>query len=213
MTRVKICGIRNLADGQAALAAGADMLGFVFYPPSKRWLSPEAAASLVRDLRQVRDGWLAVGVFVDQPAQVINQVCQLAELNVAQLCGSETPEACADVRAPVFKVMHVPASGWSPEAFEHATRQYQVKRFLLDTEVRGFFGGTGRSVNWQGLAGLAEHCMLAGGLRPDNVLQALQTLRPWGVDVSTGVERGPGKDPQLIQQFVQQVQAFDRGGH
>ena len=214
MTRVKICGIRTLDEARAALRAGADMLGFVFYRPVRRYIAPEEVATIVAACRRdpVLAGatWQAVGVFVNEPVESINAIGRLCGLDLVQLCGEEDPAYCTRLELPAIKVLRAGAGVWTAQRLAEAGRGYLVERFMVDSHVDGYYGGTGVPTDWTSLAGLMNDKILAGGLRPDNVALALATVRPWGVDVSSGVERGGRKDPDLIQAFLDEVRAFDR---
>jgi phosphoribosylanthranilate isomerase len=198
MTRVKICGIRSLDDAKAALDAGADMLGFIFYRPVRRYLEPARAAAIIEGARKHQaSGWQAVGVFVDEPADSLKAIAAECRLDVVQLHGDETPEYVEAIGRPAVKVIrnldHVP--------------KYSVQRFMLDSQVEGYYGGSGVPREWRSLAGrMAEH-ILAGGLTPDNVREAIDLTQPWGVDVSSGVETDGVKDPTLIGAFLKAVRA------
>jgi phosphoribosylanthranilate isomerase len=196
---VKICGITALEDGLAALDAGADMLGFNFYRASPRFVTPDACAALVSTLR--REGAPFRSAFVNHPPGEVVQIMARCELDLAQLSGDEPPEALAAIGAGrAFKAIR--ATGMS--AAEHA-RRYAVRSsatrpaLLLDAAAgAGHYGGTGLSADRSTarvLAG-AYALLLAGGLRDDNVADAVRQVRPWGVDVASGVESSPGrKDP------------------
>jgi phosphoribosylanthranilate isomerase len=211
MTDVKICGITRVDDGLAALQAGADYLGFVFYRPSPRYLEPRAAAEIAQTCREKgsrRSLWRSVGVFVDEPRAVVEDVCQVADLDLVQVCGSEDRAYCVSLTRPVWRVLHVDPEAVGP--IDTDPRAYGAERLLLDTKVEGQYGGTGRRSKWPLLRGVAARCILAGGLDPGNVGQAIQEARPLGVDVSSGVERDGVKDRKLIRAFVREVRRADR---
>ena len=186
-TRVKICGITNAEDAQVCVDAGVDALGFIFYPPSPRCVTPEQVRAIIDDLPPFVT---AVGVFVDEPVSSINEIVRFCGLGMAQLHGDEFPEDCVSVEAPVIKAFRV---GESLEIPFSEYRPY-VRGFLLDTYVKGLPGGTGASFNWDLAreAARSERIVLAGGLTPENVVRAIETVRPHGVDVSSGVESAPG---------------------
>ncbi|HEX6512589.1 MAG TPA: phosphoribosylanthranilate isomerase, partial [Chloroflexota bacterium] len=197
-----------MEDGRAALEAGADMLGFIFYRPVARYVQPEQVRDVVRELRRQFSGWQAVGVFVDEPD--INAIADRCDLDLLQLAGDEPPEVCLGLERPAIKVLRVRQGRWDADRLQTAKAGYDVARFMVDSHVSGFYGGTGVASDWGRLAGLMEDHILAGGLRPNNVAQALAITRPWGVDVSTGVETTGRKDPKLVRQFVHAVRAYDR---
>jgi phosphoribosylanthranilate isomerase len=181
------------------------MLGFIFYRPVQRYVEPDSVAEIVTQLRAEFQDWEAVGVFVDEPVEQLNAIAQACALDLVQLAGDESPECCASVAPPAIKVLRVREGRWSAERLAEAMAGYQVERFMIDSHVPGFYGGTGATSDWDGLAGLLDDHILAGGLRADNVASALAVTHPWGVDVSTGVETGGRKDPELIRQFVEAV--------
>jgi phosphoribosylanthranilate isomerase len=206
MARVKVCGITNLADALAALDAGADMLGFNFYRRSPRYVSPLEAREVIERLP---DGVPYVGVFVNEPTpeDVVN-IAREARLGAVQLHGDETPEFCRELRGlSTIKALRVGAD-YTPES----AATYNTDAVLLDTYVAGGArGGTGHTFDWT-LATLTRErvpqLFLAGGLNPDNVSAAVAAVRPYAVDVCSGVETSPGhKSPQLMRRFVEQVKS------
>ncbi|MCC6173663.1 MAG: phosphoribosylanthranilate isomerase [Chloroflexi bacterium] len=211
MTRVKICGIRSAEHGCAALTAGADFLGLVFYRPSHRYVEPSAAREIVAACRAEIGGperWRAVGVFVDEPVDSVRAIADEVGLDLIQLCGSEDAEYARRVDRPVLRVVHVDGEGrlaTSPDASAHA-----AERILLDTQATGHFGGTGTTYPWAAVREQARTAILAGGLSPSNVAAAIAAASPWGVDVSSGVERDRVKDPDLIRAFISEVRRADR---
>lgn len=203
MTRVKVCGITDLGDALAALDAGADMLGFNFYARSPRYVTPAAARKIIERLP---GGVSCVGVFVNEPAPAeVERIAREAGLGTAQLHGDETPEYCRSLRdLNTIKALRVGAD-YTPES----AAAYGTDAVLLDAYVAGERGGTGHTFDWE-LATLTRarvhRLFLAGGLNPDNVAAALAAVRPYAVDVCSGVETSPGrKSFQLIQRFVEQV--------
>lgn len=197
---VKICGLTNPADALAAAAEGADFLGFVFFPASRRCVGPSAASWI-----RVLGGVPKVGVFRDQNERTIRQVREDATLDLVQLHGSEPPEMCEALggRERVVKAIPVGrAVDWARVA-EYAT----VARVLFDTDSESG-GGTGRSFDWRLLDGAPADLgfWLAGGLTPENVAGAVAQVRPSGVDVASGVERAPGrKDLDKLRRFIAAV--------
>ena len=198
MVHVKICGITNIDDAQAAVDAGADALGFVFYPPSPRHVTPEQAAAIIRRLPPFVT---TVGLFVDVALTAVHAIAAQCRLDRIQLHGSETPEYCARVDQPVIKAFRIKDA----DSLGHV-QEYRVAAYLLDAYVEGALpGGTGASFAWE-LAAQAKPygpIILAGGLTAANVEAAVTRIRPYGVDVSSGVERSPGvKDHQKVRAFV-----------
>jgi phosphoribosylanthranilate isomerase len=198
MVSVKICGITNVEDARSAAEAGADALGFVFYPPSPRYVTPEQARHIIRDLPPFIT---TVGLFVDVPVATINDLAVHCGLDRIQLHGREPPEFCAMLDRPVIKAFRIKGT----DSLAHLPH-YTVSAYLLDAYVEGALpGGTGASFAWEVAAAAMPYgpVILAGGLTPDNVEAAVRQIRPYGVDVSTGVERAPGlKDHQKMRSFL-----------
>ena len=203
MTRVKVCGITNLEDALAALEAGADMLGFNFYARSPRYVTPSEAGKIVERLP---DGVSCVGVFVNESAPAdVERIAREAGLGAVQLHGDETPEFCRELRGlTTIKALRVGA-----DFNVESAAAYHTDAVLLDAYVAGTRGGTGHTFDWT-LATLTRErvpkLFIAGGLNPDNVAAAVAAVRPYAVDVCSGVETSPGrKSPQLMRRFVEQV--------
>lgn len=224
MTRVKICGIRTLEHADAALDAGADFLGFIFYRPSHRYVEPAVAREIVTACRERHGGpdrWQAVGVFVDEPHELVNEIAATAVLDLVQLCGSESRAYAERVGRPVVRVVHVERDGRlvassgpaSPGAATPDATAHGASRLLLDTKLDGHFGGTGATYAWDAVREVAADSFLAGGLTPDNVGAAVCAARPWAVDVSSGVERDKTKDATLIRAFIREVRHVDACDH
>ena len=254
MTRVKICGIRQLDHALVAAESGADYIGFVFVPGRRRRMEVEAAreiVSMIKALGSTLDGSNipgstapasniphVVGLFADQPVAEVNQVVKSCALDLVQLCGRESLDYCQQVETQVIKVLHVPiyADSVRPElverqgdargsigsaparlaytelvgGLEQAVQAHTKVGHLvtLDRLVDGLQGGTGQSFDWTIAAQLSQQgheFLLAGGLDPDNVAQAVAEVNPWGVDVSSGVEADGMKDPDKIREFFKNV--------
>jgi phosphoribosylanthranilate isomerase len=205
MTHVKICGIRTLEHAALALESGADYLGFIFYPPSHRYVKPATVAEIVEACRArfAPGTWFAVGVFVDVPLGEARTICSESRIDLAQLCGAEDRAYAEALGLPVIRVVHVDGTG-APQASTVAA-DHGASRIMLDTKSDGRFGGTGVTYPWDAVRSVAGGAFLAGGLTPDNVATAIQTARPWAVDVSTGVERDRVKDPTLVRAFISEV--------
>ena len=213
MTLVKICGVKDAAGFDAALASGADMIGFVFYPPSPRAVAPEAAAALSR---RAGEGPLRVGLFVDPEDALLAAVLAALPLDLIQLHGEESPDRAAAIRArfgrPVMKALGIAAPADLARLADYAPA---VDRFLLDAKPppgASLPGGNAAAFDWRLVAGqpIPRPWLLAGGLTPETVAEALRQSGAPGVDVSSGVERARGvKDPALIARFVA---AARRGG-
>jgi phosphoribosylanthranilate isomerase len=213
MTAIKICGVKDFGNGLVAIDAGADYLGFIFYPPSHRALDREVAACLIAELRAARpSGWKAVGVFVNEPLDVVEGTAERCGLDIVQLNGEEPPDYVRRMARPVFKAVRVPSEGADGARISIPTaNSLGAARILLDANVPGYYGGTGESYDWADLGRAVAEGFLAGGLTPDNVALAMALARPWGVDVSSGVERDREKDPDLITRFIAAVRQADSG--
>ena len=207
-TKIKVCGIREVEHGLAAIDAGAEYLGFVFYPPSHRNLALEEAERLVGELKQARPfHWKAVGVFDNERPERMNLIVERVGLDLAQLCGHESPEECARVDVPIVKVVRIDEQGLPAAPTDPAA--WNAERVLLDSARPGDWGGTGESYPWSAVRPIARQAILAVGLRPDNVAEAVALAEPWGVDVSSGVERDRRKDISLIRRFIDEVHGVE----
>jgi phosphoribosylanthranilate isomerase len=257
MTWIKICGITNLDDALAAIDAGANAIGFVFYPKSPRYITPEAAQAITKKVPRIQK----VGVFVNQTVEQVRDTVKLAGLNAVQLHGREDkqfslslfgalangasrPTIIRSFAAQIFDKPPEEPVNWDPvaeglvepdEAYKgkrvhkihvakngdlfcetHGFRPGIVSGVLLDSSTAGKMGGTGKTFDWErvqpwaGVINSISKLIVAGGLHPGNVEDAIHTLHPWGVDVSTGVERAPGlKDPKKIRAFIRAVRAIE----
>jgi phosphoribosylanthranilate isomerase len=201
MTRVKICGITDIDDAMAAVDFGADALGFVFFKGSPRYVTPEQASSIIRELPPFIT---TVGVFVDEPVREIEKIVAATCLDIVQLHGDESPEACQASRR-IVKAIRVKSID-SLEPLK--TFKGHVSAFLLDAYAPDALGGTGLKFNWD-IAIEAKsfgRIILAGGLTPENVREAVRHVRPHGVDVSSGVERIKGrKDHEKMKLFIERA--------
>jgi phosphoribosylanthranilate isomerase len=204
MTKIKICGIKTLKNALAAIDAGADYLGFNFYPKSVRFIEKETCAEITSALKKGHPNIKLVGVFVNSSVDEVKNILETCSLDLAQLHGDETPEMFAQLAPRVFK------------AFRGVTDVEADKRmiadgepaFLVDAAVKGIYGGSGVTADWSAAAELAKKyaLLLAGGLTPENVATAIGQVHPWGVDVASGVESTPGeKDAGKMKAFVQAV--------
>ncbi len=214
MTRVKICGIRTLKDAQ--VAAAADFIGLVFVPGRRRRLETEAARGIVDGLKgSLETAPKVVGLFADQPLDEVNHIINACNLDLAQLCGAESLDYCQQTDAQVIKVIHIPhgqPSAVSGQELEERVLLHREAGHLvtLDRLVEGLQGGTGESFDWSIAAELSQqghNFLLAGGLSPDNVADAVAMAHPWGVDVSSGVETDGIKDHQKIRDFIQNAKS------
>ena len=209
--QVKICGVRTLEDARAAAEAGADFIGLCFVPERRRRLEIPDAANIVKEIKQSsQTAPRFVGLFADQPLAEVNQTIATCGLDVAQLCGAESAEYCQQTEAQVIKVLHVPDTASGDEAvFEFAARMESHasagNMVTLDRLVEGLQGGTGQTFDWSVAADLSargHRFLLAGGLTPENVAQAVAQVKPWGVDVSSGVETRGVQDTTKIRDFI-----------
>ncbi len=211
--KVKICGITNLDDAITAVEAGADYLGFIFFPPSKRAVDIAIAKYIAASLRQRDDCPILVGVFVNESAERMAEILDLANLDLAQLSGEEVPFMVADERSPLYGRSYKALRPSSLEEAKAEAEWYSIPNkadsqpaLLIDTYHPTLRGGTGETGNWDMSAILAQSIpglMLAGGLTADNVADAVQTVRPFAVDVASGVEAQPGKkDRTLVRKFI-----------
>ena len=201
MVKVKICGITNAQDALAAVRAGADVLGFNFYRSSPRYVPPEKAKPILLTLPPFVS---TVGLFVDAPVYKMVEIMELCELDFAQLHGYETPGKVARLKGMrVLKGIRVRS-----EEDVRRLEKYRVDGYVLDAYVPGEFGGTGKTFNWElaRAATQAGNIILAGGLTPDNVAEAVSIARPYGVDVASGVEDEPGKKSRkLMEEFIRRA--------
>lgn len=208
--KIKICGITNLEDALVAADAGADYLGFILYPPSKRAVHPETVKLISAALRKRPTCPTLVGVFVNESAETMQTLLDQCGLDLAQLSGDESAETLAALGERGYKAIR-------PQTIEQATEQ--AFRYILDPDLPllvdayhpNLYGGTGETGDWsmaQLLAFDVPKFMLAGGLNPDNVIAAVNTVRPWAVDVASGTEASPGKkDHDKVRSFIANVQS------
>ena len=197
MTRVKFCGLRHKDDIADAVALGVDALGFVFYEPSSRYVAPEDAATLTR---AVPAFLTRVGLFVNENAETVKRIFEIARLNLIQYHGEESPEFCDSVGLPYIKAFRVQQDMDIRGAMD---RYPNASGFLLDAYVRGQPGGTGERFDWGLIPRSYAPIILAGGLTPDNAKDAIEQVAPWALDVSGGIESKPGrKDPDKMARFM-----------
>ncbi len=205
--KIKICGITNVQDGLTAVSLNTDMLGFNFYPPSKRYITPAACAELIAELeaRGARATW--VGVFVNSPIEEVRAIVAQCGLHLAQLHGDEPPSMLAELGAMAFRAIR-------PSSPDEAARQIATlphrppPAFLIDAYHPSEYGGSGAVGDWEMAKSIATRfpILLAGGLTAENVKTAVSQVNPWGVDVASGVESAPGiKDAAKMKAFIEQV--------
>lgn len=198
VVRVKICGITSVEDARAAVAAGADALGFVFHRPSPRYLSPDAAREITRQLPP----FIArIGVFVDSPLADVKEILHYCHLDFAQLHGEENATFCSALAPRAIKTVQV-----GRDDAISVVRTCDVVAFVLDTYRPGSAGGTGTTFDWRiavEAVATGRPIILSGGLRPENVAEAIAMVRPYAVDVASGVEALPGKkDLVKLRAFI-----------
>ncbi len=200
MTRVKICGVTSVTDARMASDAGADAIGLNFVAGSPRRVSLESAAAIAAALPR---SICRVGIFVDAARDDVQRIAEQIGLDAVQFHGSEGPAVCRNWPCKTIKAVRVRDQG----ALAAAAAAFQVDFLLADAYVAGIPGGTGTRVPVQWLAGVArERLILAGGLTPDNVVEAIRSVLPAAVDVASGVERAPGiKDPEKVERFIANV--------
>ncbi|MCA1959375.1 MAG: phosphoribosylanthranilate isomerase [Desulfomonile sp.] len=206
IVQVKICGITRLEDALAAVDADADALGFVFHPLSPRYITPAKAAAIISELPPFTT---TVGVFVNKLRSEIEQILQTARIQVIQLQGDESPEECADLGRPVIKAFR-----FNPDLGLADAATCRAQAVLVDSGAGGRYGGTGIALDWtmlddhldREMDGLRSRLILAGGLTPENVAEAIRIVQPRGVDVAGGVELEPGiKSHKKIREFIHAV--------
>jgi phosphoribosylanthranilate isomerase len=205
MTKIKICGIKTVTDALAAMDAGADLIGFNFYPKSPRYIDVGKCRDIMSVMRKY--GHITyVGVFVNASVEDIYATMETCALSLAQLHGDETPEILNALDGKAFKAFRgVPVD-------VNRFARSEAPALLIDASVKGVYGGSGVTVDWSAAAELAEKypLLLAGGLTPENVADAVRQVKPWGVDVASGVESDPGrKDARKIKAFVTEVKRLE----
>jgi phosphoribosylanthranilate isomerase len=204
-TRIKICGITSLSSAAAAIEAGADALGFNMYERSIRFIGVDAANEILRELPS---STIKVGLFVNHSEDEVLSITQRCSFDVLQFHGDEDNSFCASFSKPFMKAIRV---GRETDIASEVARYPDSVAVLLDSSVKGKFGGTGISFDWQNVPKLTKPVFLAGGLDVNNVSEAVRTVSPYAVDVSGGVESSPGeKDPELIRAFVHAVQVANQ---
>ena len=217
MTKIKICGIKTLKDALAAIDAGADYLGFNFYSKSVRFIEKETCVDITSVLKREYPQIKLVGVFVNSPVDEVKNILEICSLDLAQLHGDEMPEMFAQLVPRVFKAIRLSTDFETDKRTVTdfvELRQGQVPALLVDAAVKGVYGGSGVTADWSAAAELAKRypLLLAGGLTLENVADAVRQVKPWGVDVASGVESSPGeKDAAKLSAFVKAVKRLETG--
>ena len=205
MTLIKICGITNLEDAVAAVAAGADALGFNFYKPSPRYITPQTAREIIE---QLPDSILKVGVFVNEESpKLVQNIANESGINALQLHGDESPDYCNELADQYL----IKALAVSHDFDTQVIERYQVDAIMLDTKHKTLRGGTGRAFDWsiaQEVSKIVPKLYLAGGLSPENVAEAIETVRLYAVDACSSLEDRPGiKNHDRLRAFVTAVKS------
>ncbi len=203
-TRVKICGITRAEDAQLAVDAGVDAVGLVFYAKSPRFVNNEIAA----EISQLVPAFVSrVALFKDADKAMIDSVLQAVEIDLIQFHGSETPDFCEQFVLPYIKAIGMKGTEHDAGFLRSSAENYRsAKALLLDGHAPGEAGGTGESFDWASIASIDKPVVLAGGLTPENVQQAITLVQPFAVDVSSGVESAPGiKDRDKVSAFMRNV--------
>jgi phosphoribosylanthranilate isomerase len=224
MTIIKICGIKTLKDSLAAIDVGADYLGFNFYAKGARFIEKETCAQIASVLKREHPNIKLIGVFVNSPVDEVNDILAACSLDLAQLHGDETPEMVAAFNGKAFKAIRLSAETSvfpflqsvtkSVPICESVTESVYSPAMLVDAAVKGVYGGSGVTADWPAAAELAKQypLLLAGGLTPENVADAIRQVNPWGVDVASGVESAPGvKDAAKMKMFIKEVKRVEIG--
>ena len=203
MAAVKICGCRSRGDVELALAWGARYIGFIL-ASSSRNVALEDAAKIARDLP---DAVIPVAVLVHPTRQEIDEVLEVMPRAHVQLSGDELPEFVASLEVPIIKTIHVHPAQTDTSLIRAACNQFPRARILFDTKVHASYGGTGQTFSWESIADIARErdVFVAGGLTPENVAHCVQSVRPFGVDVRSGVETNGEKDPVKVHAFCKAV--------
>ncbi|MBW2648816.1 MAG: phosphoribosylanthranilate isomerase [Deltaproteobacteria bacterium] len=206
MIEIKICGITNLDDALAVYENGADALGFIFYPKSPRYISPEKAKKIIENIpREIT----RVGVFVNHRAREVKGIIEFCGLNLVQLHGNETPEYCRQFPESIV------IKSFSPRTDDdlQTLKDYPVKAILVDAHDPGLYGGTGKTSNWELASKIRDShpLILSGGLNIDNIMDAIDTVHPHAVDINSGVESSPGKkDHDKVRKIIEIARQNDR---
>ncbi len=205
---VKICGITNIGDALKVVALGADALGFIFYEKSPRKITKEKAKEIIDKIQTVKPRVVKVGLFVDELEERVNEITSYCNFDILQFHGDETPNYCKKFPQKIIKAFRIR----DKESLVDIPK-YEVDYYLLDAYSEKLPGGTGRTFNWE-LAKEAKEfgkpIILSGGLNPENIIEAIEKVSPFGVDVSSGVESSPDKkDLKKLKEFITKVRGFE----
>ncbi len=208
MTWIKICGITNLEDALETAELGADALGFVFYEKSPRKITKEKAKEIIDKMQTVKQRVVKVGLFVDELEEKVKEITSYCNFDILQFHGDETPDYCKKFPQKIIKAFRIK----DKESLVDIPK-YEVDYYLLDAYSEVAPGGTGRTFNWD-LAKEAKKfgrpIILSGGLNPENIIEALKKVSPFGVDVSSSVEASPGKkDHKKLKEFITKVKGYE----
>lgn len=215
MTYIKICGISHENHALAIAEAGADFIGLVF-APSSRQVTPAQAEKITGAVKKHGYGVEFIGVFVNTPASAVNEIADICHLDRVQLSGNESWEYCREINRPVIKVMRISGQESARDINKSLASGEEALSgknhiFLLDSKVKGRYGGTGIPFNWSLARTVAQRfpLIIAGGLTPENVSLVIRRVKPWGVDVSSGVEISGTKHMARIGAFIKAVRECD----
>ncbi|MFC1865316.1 phosphoribosylanthranilate isomerase [Chloroflexota bacterium] len=218
MTMVKICGLTSAESATAAARVGADFIGLVF-APSRRQVSTEKALRIVEEVKKLDRQPLIVGVFVNIEAKEVNRIAAYCQLDRVQLSGDESWRYCLDIEYPLIKTMHITSQKSKEQVIEQIEKGCNMKfkrrlMCLLDTKYGDAYGGSGQVFDWRLLNELTVRfrVMVAGGLNPQNVGELIRRAKPWGVDVSSGVESNSRKNIAKIKAFIEAARRAEREG-
>lgn len=207
-TKIKMCGITNLADARYAAGARADYIGFIFHETSPRYITPAEVGAIINWI----DGPQKVGVFMDHALDDVIQIVKETGLDMVQLHGNESPEYCRLIEVPVIKTIHVTPETTSGE-LQNTIKKYEnvIGYFLFDTKINGLSGGTGKTFDWDMLSEWTKDIpfFLSGGLSPENINEAIYRVKPSAVDMCSSLEEKPGiKDYDKIDAVMEKLKAF-----
>ncbi len=216
MTKVKICGLTSEVEAIAATEAGADLLGLVF-AKSKRRVSLERARRIIEVVRKLEQQLMVVGVFVNMATSEVNNITRYCGIDMVQLSGDESWSYCQEIELPIIKVIHIKTDQKASQVLHEIHKGYKVglKRkplWLLDTRIGDIFGGTGRVFDWKLALEVSVRypVIIAGGLSLQNITRLIKEVKPWGVDVSSGVESCGRKDIGKIRSFIAAVRRAEK---